>query len=107
MTDRVAPAPRRFTGSTGERLVSTVVREYQWIHIGLGLLGNTCFVLGSVFFLHESLKLPGTWLFVVGSLGMLVGSVGSAIVRFEERRVRDRPGADRPQRSEHTADEVP
>lgn len=75
-------------------LFSTVVREYQWIHIGLGLLGNTCFVLGSFFFLSAALKTTGTWLFIFGSIGMLVGSVGSAIVRYEERR----EGARRPSR---------
>ncbi|PFG64652.1 YrhK-like protein [Thioclava sp. ES.031] len=27
-----------------------------------------CFVIGSIFFFYESLMIPGTWLFLIGSL---------------------------------------
>ncbi|MFP3915436.1 MAG: YrhK family protein [Actinomycetota bacterium] len=59
------------------------VRNYEWIHTSLGLVGNTSFLVGSVFFLWESLKPAGTWLFIVGAFGMLVGSVGRAIVDLD------------------------
>lgn len=63
----------------------TFIRDYEWIHIGLGLIGNTSFFVGSILFLWKSAMLAGTWLFIIGSLGMLIGSVGSAVVRYEER----------------------
>jgi hypothetical protein len=72
----------------GWSLFSAFLRDYQWIHIGLGLFGNTSFVVGSVFFLWESLKEPAIWLFIAGSAGMLLGSIGSAIVKYEEEKER-------------------
>lgn len=60
--------------------VQRFVTNYEWIHTGIGLLGNTAFLVGSVFFLFESLKRAGTWLFIAGSFGMLLGSLGRAIV---------------------------
>lgn len=60
-----------------------LAHEYKWIHTGLGLLGNLTFVVGSVMFLYESTKHAGTWLFIVGSTGMLIGSIGDAFVEKE------------------------
>lgn len=65
------------------RPLRILVHEYKWIHIGLGLLGNLTFVVGSVMFLSESMKLTGTWLFIAGSTGMLIGSIGDALVEKE------------------------
>ena len=62
------------------------VREYEWIHTSLGLLGNSAFFIGSVLFLFESLKTAGVWLFIIGAFGMLVDTVGSAIIKLERRR---------------------
>lgn len=69
------------------RVFRSFVQQYQWIHLGLGLLGNTAFLVGSVFFLYEPLKRAGIWLFIFGAAGMLVGSVGSAVVKFERPKV--------------------
>ncbi len=72
----------------GERrhgLLRRIVNDFPWIHLSLGLLGNTCFVVGSVFFLWESLKHVGTVLFVIGSSGMLIGSIGHAVRQLEEK----------------------
>jgi len=66
------------------QLVREFIRNFQWIHIGLGLLGNFAFFIGSICFLWETLKIVGIWLFIVGSLGMLIGSIGSAIVKLEK-----------------------
>ncbi|MDF9800699.1 hypothetical protein OKW21_005962 [Catalinimonas alkaloidigena] len=64
----------------------TIFREYQWIHLSLGIIGNISFFVGSIFFLYESLKDAGVWLFIIGSFGMLIGSLGSAIVKYEEKK---------------------
>ena len=68
------------------RWFGTVLREFPWIHLGLGLFGNTLFVVGSVMFFWSSVKTLAIWLFVFGSLGMLIGSVGELLVRIERRR---------------------
>ena len=67
------------------RVISAFIRDFRWIHIGLGLLGNLSFFIGSIFFLWASWMRVGTWLFIGGSAGMLVGSIGSAIVNWEEQ----------------------
>lgn len=72
----------------GWALLGVLIRDYQWFHIGLGLIGNTSFVIGSILFFWEKFKQPAIWLFVVGSTGMLVASIGRAIVQYEEERER-------------------
>ena len=64
---------------------ATLLRDYEWVHLTLGLIGNVCFVVGSAFFLYETLKIEGTWLFIIGSSGMLIGAVGSAVVKLTWR----------------------
>lgn len=61
------------------------LRDYEWIHIGVGLFGNFLFFVGSVFFLWASWQTAGVWLFIVGSFAMLLGSLGEALVRWERR----------------------
>ncbi len=78
---------RESTPRNGERRwLGTVLRDFPWVHLGLGLFGNTSFVIGSVMFFWESTKTLAIWLFVLGSLGMLLGSVGEFLVRVEKRR---------------------
>lgn len=60
------------------------LEEFHWFHTSLGLLGNVCFFVGSVLFLWESTKLVGVWLFIVGSLGMLLGSLGDKAIELED-----------------------
>lgn len=69
-------------------LIGTLVRDYRWIHVTLGIIGNTSFFVGSIFFLYKSMETAAIWLFIAGSLGMLIGSVGEAIVNFEEQRIK-------------------
>lgn len=57
--------------------------RFHWVHTGLGLTGNVSFFVGSVLFLWESTQLMGTWLFIVGSLGMLLGSIGDKVAQME------------------------
>jgi hypothetical protein len=63
--------------------------DRPWAHLGIGLFGNTTFVVGSVMFLNERLQTAGIWLFIVGSSGMLLGSIGELLARVE-RHVRVR-----------------
>ena len=65
------------------------VKDYSWIHTILGIFGNACFFVGSIFFFYESLKTPGIWLFVWGSFGMLIDSLGEAIIKIESRLDRE------------------
>ncbi len=72
--------------------IKIIVRDYSWIHLSLGLTGNTLFFLGSVFFLplFEHVARPewldmkwqtfAVWLFIVGSFLMLVGALGNLLV---------------------------
>src|SRR6476660_4599808 len=66
--------------------IGTTLRDFPWVHLGLGLIGNTLFVVGSVMFFWDSVKTLAIWLFVLGSLGMLIGSVGELLVRVEKHR---------------------
>ena len=62
--------------------LKTFFDEYEWIHLTLGLVGNTLFFIGSVMFLNKSLMTLGTWLFIVGSFLMLFGSAGNTLVKY-------------------------
>jgi hypothetical protein len=82
---------RRLEDSAGVR---EIVRDYEWFHIVIGVAGNVAFFCGSLLFLVGELEPLRLWLFTIGSFGMLVGSVGSALVRRARRRHRwARPGS--------------
>lgn len=81
MTDRQTHATP--SARTLRQRVIGFVEEFHWIHTSLGLIGNGSFFLGSVFFLWESTKAAGVWLFIVGALGMMMGSIGDAIAKIE------------------------
>ncbi|MBO0903454.1 YrhK family protein [Jiella sonneratiae] len=73
-------------------MLQTIVRDYAWIHLGIGLFGNFCFVVGSVLF-FETFKAWHTlavWLFVAGSAGMFLGSLGELAKSLYERREKRR-----------------
>lgn len=61
-------------------MLKTLVRNYPQVHLGLGLFGNTLFFVGSVLFFKtfEAWHRLAVWLFVIGSLGMLLGAIGKA-----------------------------
>ena len=63
-------------------VLGAFLREYEWIHTGLGILGNVLFFVGSVLFLFESIHRIHVYAFIVGSFLMLVGSAGSAVVKY-------------------------
>ena len=77
--------------------IRTLVRDYKWIHLSLGLSGNVMFFVGSVLFLplFEKVAVPatwffqkwqtfGVWLFVFGSFFMMVGALGNLLVSLYE-----------------------
>lgn len=68
------------------RRISRTAHDIPWVHLGIGLVGNLAFVVGSLFFLSPALTRAGTWLFVVASWGLLVGVLGELMVRYETRR---------------------
>ena len=68
------------------RHISRTAHDMPWVHLGIGLIGNFAFVVGSIFFLYPSLTRAGTWLFVVASWGLLIGVCGEIMVRVEARR---------------------
>ena len=65
-------------------IIKTLVKDYSWIHLSIGVSGNLTFVIGSVFFLpvYERYQTAGVWLFIVGSALMLVGSIGQLLVNI-------------------------
>lgn len=72
--------------------IKTLVQDYTWIHLGIGLTGNALFAIGSVLFLpvfgeahlpvfgDTEWKTVGVWLFIAGASFMFVGSLGSLLV---------------------------
>lgn len=73
--------------------VRRFVHQYPLVHLGIGLFGNSTFFVGSVLFFWTRTEPIGVWLFVLGSLGMLVGSIGEALIRYE----RHHPGRTGPE----------
>ncbi|MCV2393867.1 YrhK family protein [Actinotalea sp. M2MS4P-6] len=75
-------------------MIRTLVQDYEHVHIGIGIVGNLLFLVGSVLFYKAFDQYYGlaVSLFVVGSAFMLVGSLGSALRRMWERR-EERSGA--------------
>ena len=79
--------------SEPDLMLRTLVHDYPYIHLGLGLIGNVCFLIGSVLFFQQFSAWYDTavWLFVIGSAGMLIGAVGKAakfMYEWAERRPR-------------------
>ena len=58
----------------------------QRLHWILGIFGNFSFFVGSILFLSDEWATVGVWLFILGSGGMLVSSLG----RFAAWRERQR-----------------
>lgn len=67
-------------------MIRTIVQDYGWIHLSLGLFGNICFFVGSILFLPalEEWKTLGVWLFIIGAFFMLVGALGSLLVNLAD-----------------------
>lgn len=70
----------------GKSALMLLIQEYDWVHWGLGLLGNITFFIGSILFLSDDTETIGIWLFIIGSAGMLIGSIGKYIVWWDKKR---------------------
>ena len=71
MTSDGSDAPQGWVVHIGDH--ELVVRQrYEIISIGNDLLIGLWFVVGSILFFYESLAYYGTWLFVIGSVQMLI-----------------------------------
>lgn len=70
------------------RCISRLIGDFRRVQMGLGLIGNLLFFVGGACFLYQGLiKDIGVWLFMVGSFGMLIGSLDKAAVRYERHRL--------------------
>ena len=76
-------------------MLQVLVRDYAYIHTGIGLFGNLLFFLGSILFFKtfESWHTLAVWMFVIGSAGMLFGSCGQIVKSIYEARERRRDAA--------------
>jgi YrhK-like protein len=75
------------------RTLEAFVRRFPTVHVALGLAGNTLFVVGSFLFVAGKQDV-GAYLFVAGSCGMFIGSLGEAVRGMSRRRLessRSRP----------------
>lgn len=84
-TDQVSRSGRN-TVSQPFTYTRRLIYDFPWIHLGIGLFGGLAFFVGSIFFLYkEPLQLVGIWLFIVGSFGMFLGSLGQLLVKIESK----------------------
>jgi len=74
-------------------MMRTLVQEYEHIHTTVGIVGNLLFVMGSVLFFKafDQYYTLAVWMFVVGSVSMLIGALGSGLRQFYKRR-EEKPG---------------
>ena len=66
--------------------IGAFVFRFPQVHLGIGMLGNALFVIGTVLFLVQQQGV-GIWFFLVGSCGMLLGSLGEILRVMGRRRL--------------------
>lgn len=71
--------------------VATLVRDFRWVHLGVGVIGNFTFLIGSVLFLPmlSAWKTLGVVLFIVGSALMFLGALGEFLLKAFYSRSED------------------
>lgn len=78
--------------------LQALAHDYDQVHLSIGIVGNTLFVVGSVLFFKrfEAWQTFAVWLFVIGSACMLVGALGEATkAAYVKRRERATHPGDR------------
>ncbi|MGM8932572.1 hypothetical protein BTW08_13065 [Salinicola sp. MH3R3-1] len=77
-----------------------VIRQrYEIVSIANDILVGVWFVIGSIFFFYDSLAYAGTWLFVIGSVEMLIRPVIRLARRLHLQRMNANSSA--PSAAEH------
>jgi len=73
---------KQMTSQAKDYGLRILVKEYGWVHLSLGLVGNLTFFIGSILFLptFDPYKPLGAWLFIIGSFLMLIGAAGRLLV---------------------------
>lgn len=61
------------------KLVHALIKQYEWVHLIIGILGNIAFLGGSIMMLQEE-KTTAIYLFIAGSSGMLIGNLGRFLI---------------------------
>ena len=64
---------------------------YEWAHILNDLISSLFFLIGSIFFLYQDLETAGTFLFIAGSLQMLIGPAIRTANKLHVRTIRKEP----------------
>ena len=62
-------------------------QRYEIMSIANDILVGMWFVIGSIFFFYDSLAYAGTWLFVIGSVEMLIRPVIRLVRRLHLQRM--------------------
>jgi hypothetical protein len=65
--------------------VQAFVDRFPRLHLHVAVAGNAVVPVGSVLFPSSSTRSLGTWLFIVGQVGVLLGDLGQVFVRHERR----------------------
>ncbi len=65
------------------KVVRTFAQENFWVHTGIGIVGNSSFFVATILWKVGSFMELAIWLFIIGSAGMLIGSIGTAFARWE------------------------
>ncbi|ALE83345.1 YrhK family protein [Pseudonocardia sp. HH130629-09] len=68
-----------------------VRRRYEALSIAKDVLIGICFLVGSILFLSDATTYAGTWLFVAGSVEMLVRPVIRLARHLHLRRISGNP----------------
>jgi hypothetical protein len=66
------------------RALGMFVRRFPELHLGVGLVGNGVFLVGTVLFMTQRQDI-GIWFFLVGSSGMFLGALGE-VLRIQGKR---------------------
>ncbi len=76
-------------------MIRTLVEDYEHVHTVIGIMGNLLFVVGSVLFFKplQQYYTLAVSLFVVGSVFMFIGSIGSGLRRLWQRREEESPSS--------------
>ena len=66
------------------KAVRAFAQENFWFHTLIGIFGNSTFFTGMVLWKVGSAMDLAMWLFIVGTGGMLIDSIGTAFARWEQ-----------------------